>query len=100
MRESTVVNRQATWRSSVFVAWAHASSSVLRTPRSPMRRKAISSGKTIRFRLTRCQGRQFDFGDVEPGAMLGGMVDRESTGRSNAAAGANASCSAAMGISR
>lgn len=71
MRASVVVNCQRTWRSSSLVAACQAASSVLRMSRSSIRRVRALAG----------QGGQLDLGDVEPGAVLGCVVDLEPLGQ-------------------
>ena len=68
MRASVEVNCQLTCRWSVLVVCCQAASSVLRVSMSVMRRS-----RHCRVRAESC-----DFGDVEPGAVAGRVVDLQS----------------------
>ena len=71
MRASAVVNCQSTWRWSVLVWCCQAASSVLRMSRSLDAAVEALPG----------QDGQLDLGDVEPGAVFGGVVDLQALGQ-------------------
>ena len=82
MRASAVVNCQSTWRWSVLVG-------VL--PGGEFGVEGVEVGDAAVEALPG-QGGQFDLGDVEPGAVFGGVVDLQPLGqRERLLAGSNAS---------